>query len=77
MGSVHIDDVRRWLVANGHAEAGFGGGMYLMIRFDDESPPTGVVDEELANRTITGFCPQGNFTIGFDAEGDLEYLEIS
>lgn len=79
IATVHIDEIRRWLAANGQADAlpWSGGGMYLEIRFDDDSPPTGVVDEELANRTITGNCPQGNVTIGFDGEGDLEYLEIS
>ena len=77
MATVHINEIQQWLLERGDADAVPGpDGMFLEIRFDDGKEPV-LADENLMNRVITTFTPQGNVTLVFDEGGNLRSLDIS
>ncbi len=77
MATVHIRDIQRWLEGMGQeGSVPWAKGYFLEIRFD-EPGPSGVVDEQMANRVIIADSRQGTVTITFDETGLLRSLDIS
>ncbi len=77
MASVHITEIQEWLSQSGQGDALPGlRGMFLEIRFDDDSAVAST-DDEYANKVLSVDSPSGIVTIVFDSAGQLKSLDMS
>ncbi len=82
MASIHIDEIRHWLLENGRADGVDENGEprieFLEIRFDDrENREQFVIDNEMVEKVLPFEAYFGSGVLQFDERGCLKSIDFS